>query len=451
MTARLLDGRGIVIPAFILSAGLALAASRAPLLALAGVGVVVVLLLVLLWAEAVLLLLVAALPWEDLLQYPSETLSGVKVLGFLLVAAWLLRAFARGEPLRLPATLAPVLLFGLLVGASFVLSPDPAAGSGKLLRYVLFIAFFFLITQLAHARPAVLHVLRVLVLSAAAAGLWALVFFLQGKLERAGGPIQDPNDFAYLMAAVLPITGYLFIEERRRRVLWGACFAVLVGSTLATLSRGALIGLLALGVWALASRKVSVSGVLAAGGALAVVVLLAVTFWSPLVNERVESKEKIADVNAASRLGFWDAALRMSYDRPLTGVGPGRFGEEAETYVRNRPLELEDPVVHNTYLEIAAENGVPALLAFLAFLAGSWALLTRARREAVSVDDQQGVRLATAMQATLVAAAVSAIFLSQQLALPLWLVGALATALASSRAGAARPGAARPVLASHPA
>jgi putative inorganic carbon (hco3(-)) transporter len=445
MTDRLLDGRGVIVPAAGISLVLAFAAARSPLLALAAVGAVLLLLFVFVWAEAVVLVLLAALPWEDLLQYPTETVTAVKLLGLMLLGAWLFRVLQRGSELRLPGTLLPVVGFGLTLGVSLVLSPDPAAGVEKLLRYALFIAFFFLILQLTTNRISIKRVLRVLSLSATGAALWALVAFLSGQLERAGGPISDPNDFAYLIATVLPLTAYLWIEDRGQRALWGSCFAVQAAATLATLSRGALVGLAALAVWAIATRRVPVVGVLAAIGALVGVVLVALTFWSPLINERVESKEKVQSENAASRLAFWDAALRMSYDRPLTGVGPDRFKHEAENYVRGATSGLTQPVAHNSYLEILAENGFLALIFFVAYIVGSWVILARTRAMSLMNADLEGVRLATALQAAFVVAVVGAFFLSQQLALPLWLVGALAAALAPGVGAAARAVPARPL------
>ena len=240
MTARLFEGRGIVVPALALSAPLAYATARAPLLTLAGVAAVVLVLLVLLWAEAVLLLLVAALPWEDLLRYPSETVSAVKILGLLLVIAWLLRALTGRQLVRLPQTVAPVLLFGMLIGISFVFSPDPEAGIDKMLRYGLFMTFFFLVVQLVRDPSSVRWVLRALGLSATAAALWALVVYLKGDLERAAGPIEDPNDFAFLIVSVLPIVAYLVVEERDRRALWGASFAILLAAVLARRRGGRL-------------------------------------------------------------------------------------------------------------------------------------------------------------------------------------------------------------------
>ena len=66
----------------------------------------ILLLLALLRAEALLLVLAAALPWEGLLAYPTESVSVVKILGVLLFAAWLVRALARSEPLRVSPALA---------------------------------------------------------------------------------------------------------------------------------------------------------------------------------------------------------------------------------------------------------------------------------------------------------------------------------------------------------
>lgn len=434
MTARLFEGRAIVIPALGLSLPLAYVTARAPLLALVGVAAILLLLLVLLVPEAVLLLLVAALPWEELLHFPSATFSAVKILGLLLAVAWLLRALAGGAMLRLPSTFPAVLTFGMLVGISFVLSPDPEGGLEKLLRYGLFMAFFFLVIQLVTERASVLRVLRAIGLSTTGASLWGLILWVKGDLALASGPIGDPNDFAYLIVSVLPLVGYLFLEERGRRGLWGACLTILVAGALATLSRGALVGLAALAVWAVLTGRVSAGGALAVVASLLIVVVVAFTFWSPIINESVDRKGKIAQRNEDSRIAFWKAALQMSYDRPLVGVGPGRFGDEADTYLGNRPSKLQHPVAHSSYIEILAECGYPALLAFLAYLAGSWGLLREGRRRAQGAGDVSGTRLATALQSAFVVALVAGGFLSQQLALPFWLIGALAAATAGAAA-----------------
>ena len=75
--------------------------------------------------ETLLLALAAVLPWEGALAYPTESVSVVKILGVLLFGAWLLRALARSEPLRVSPALAWAGFFGLAVGLSLLFAPDP--------------------------------------------------------------------------------------------------------------------------------------------------------------------------------------------------------------------------------------------------------------------------------------------------------------------------------------
>lgn len=430
MTGRLPGGWALFPPAAVLAGGLAYVSALAPLAALAAIGVLVLSYLVLTRPHALMLVLVAALPWEGLLGYPSPTLSLVKVLGLLLTVAYLLRVLGGHEKIYVPRTLTPVVVFGLLVGVSLLFGPSAPGSLTKAISHALFIGFFFLAVQVTPDRRAVIRAMRVVALSATLAALWGLYAFLEGDVARAGGPISDPNDFAYLMAALLPIPVFLMGEGGWHRVLWAASFMTLSAGVLATLSRGALVGLACLAVWAVVTRRVPLMGVLAGLGTALAVAGLAYVFVGPLVQERVGEKQNIASENVDSRFAYWGAAVRMSADHPLVGVGPGGFAAEAGRYGTGFSVLGGSRAVHNSYLEILAENGVPALAAFVAFLAGTWSVLARAVRTGRDDGDREGRRLATTMQATLVVALVGATFLSVQLFTPFWLIGALATAIA---------------------
>ena len=270
-----------------------------------------------------------------------------------------------------------------------------------------------------------------LVLSSTAAALYGVVLLIKGDVDRVSGPIGEANDFAYLLASVLPFAVYLTLRDRRWRTWWVLCSGVLILGLLGTLSRGALVG--AVGGRAVGGRDAAHADRRRASRALFViagVLALAFTLWRPLIDERLAAKSKVATANVESRKEYWRAAASMAADQPLLGVGPGRFGVESRNYVRNDPLNIEDPVVHNAYLEVLAEGGVPTLLAFLAFIGGSWALTSRARRQFEVADDADGLRLTAAVQASLVVAIVSANFLSVQTSVPLWLLGGLAAVLA---------------------
>jgi putative inorganic carbon (HCO3(-)) transporter len=425
LVAWLFDGRGLVVTAGMIGAAIGLLSARDPVLALAALAATVLGLLVLVAAEAVLLVLLAALPWEAVLHYPTPTVSAVKLLGALLMASFLIKVLAQRQRLRFPQISYAVGAFVLLVTVSLIFSPDPGGGGGTLLRYYLFAGFFFLMIQLVHDMAGVMRVLRVISLSVTAAAIWGLVLFFQGS-TRAAGPISDPNDFAYLMATVLPLVVYLIVTDRRWRPVWAACFPIILAAMLATLSRGGVVAIGALLVWALVTGRIKVGGLLMSTAALVVVVGVGLLLWSPVINERLQEKGKIADANVASRDALWRGAIAMSMDHPLTGVGPGRFGVESTDYVRDNPIVLQDPVTHNSYLQILAESGPAALAAFLAFLAGSWVSLSRCHRKCEATENEAGMRLASAVQAALLVALVGALFISEQLASPFWLLGALA-------------------------
>ena len=69
---------------------------------------------------------------------------------------------------------------------------------------------------------------------------------------------------------------------------------LLTAATLATLSRGALVGLAALAPWAVLTRRVPLSGLLL--GVVTVLSVAGVAFmlWAPLLNDRLSMKERIA-------------------------------------------------------------------------------------------------------------------------------------------------------------
>jgi O-antigen ligase len=427
---RLLDSRAAFLVAAPLAVPLGIAAALEPLWALVAVGVAVLIVVVVTQVEILLLLLAAALPWEGALGYPSDAVSVVKILGVLLFVAWLARALATGAPLRVSPTLAWAGVFMFAVLLSLLFSRDPAQSVFDSLRYALFVVFFFLVLQLTETIDDVRRVMRVVVLSCTTAAAVGVYGFIALDLERAAGPIADPNDFAYLMVCALPLACYLLAEEKGRRLLWGTCCLLLIAGTLATLSRGALVGLAALAPWAIMTRRVPLSGMLLGVVSVLSVGAIAFVLWAPVLHDRLSMKSHIADKNVSAREALWTGALRMSEDRPLTGVGPGRYGIEASKYVRNNPIPLPDPVVHNSYLHVLAEIGLLGFVGFVGFLISSWRLLGRGYRRAIAIGDRRGRRLATAMQASLLVAIVAGAFLSEQFTTPFWMMGALATVVA---------------------
>jgi putative inorganic carbon (HCO3(-)) transporter len=383
--------------------------------------------------DIVLLVMVAALPWENKLNWPTATLSLTKAIGAVVFLAYILRvARSPRRKIHLPLILGVVVVFFCWILLSSVVSPDPSQDMQKTLRYALFISFFFLILQLVDGRVGVERVFRWFATSVGIAAIYGVVAFVLGSggVSRAQGPLKDANDFAYLLACALPVVAYLIQTDRPKRLLWGFWFVAILGAMLATFSRGALVGIGALVIWGVLTRRVSLLAVVAGLATAGVVVLMAFTLWKPVIDKAFEQKGRIANQNAGSRLSYWEASLKLTARRPITGVGPDRFRVEAPPLVQNDPLTNDVILVpHNTYLDILSETGVPALLLFLAYLGLSWRQMRYVERAAIREGDLDGRRLAVALQAGLVVAIVSAMFLSEQLTSPFWLFPALALVL----------------------
>ena len=81
-----------------------------------------------------------------------------------------------------------------------------------------------------------------------------------------------------------------------------------------------------------------------------------------------------------TRLDAWSAAARLASEHPL-GVGPGNFKLYYLKETGRPPGTDTLVVVHNAYLDLAAELGIGAMLVFLLYLGGSFwrASVARAR------------------------------------------------------------------------
>jgi O-antigen ligase len=94
------------------------------------------------------------------------------------------------------------------------------------------------------------------------------------------------------------------------------------------------------------------------------------TIFHPEFSDHWQATYAGKDVSTVERFYRWIAGVRMVADRPLTGFGPATFYSAYRTYtipayktwVSNNP---DRSTVHNYFLLMAVEQGVPGLLLFL--------------------------------------------------------------------------------------
>jgi O-antigen ligase len=133
------------------------------------------------------------------------------------------------------------------------------------------------------------------------------------------------------------------------------------------------------------------------------------------------AESDVAGLEASNRAHtalLW-AGLRMVADAPITGVGPQNFKAYSLEYA---PELTRGYIAHNTYLELAAETGVPVLFLFLLLLWHTFRTLNRATTLGGSREGRELATWADGLRSGLLGFVVSASFISAQYEKMFWLV-----------------------------
>jgi O-antigen ligase len=290
----------------------------------------------------------------------------------VLGAPWAARLRLR-ERLRTPGAavlLLPLAAFLLLTAASVALSSDPARSLDALLD-VFGLSPLVLALLFVRGEARTRLVGRCVVLLGAVLAAYGLIegSFGPGGLEldrRIQGPFSHYQTLAgvLLLCDLLVLASLAHRPSLRRFWAWSA-LVLISGALLLGLTRGAWVALGAALVLLLLLR--SPRALLWTAPALLALFLLA-----PLrVVERAASIFDPYDSSNYDRLCMAWSGLRMIEDRPLLGIGPDMVEKLYPFYRHPTAPKIERPHLHNAFLQVAAERGVPAALALAALLGGS--------------------------------------------------------------------------------
>lgn len=310
--------------------------------------------------------------------------------------AWRWQARQAGEdflgPFRRTTPVhAPVAAFVLLSIASCFFSTLPSKSLLQIKGFGTFLLVVFAAALLDDAADVKLAV-----------DVWrttALYLVLRGFAEwisgapsldfRIAGGLSVYMTYAGLLLAFVPLLGARGVSGGSSRARWADAAVALAGALAMTLTltRGAYLGL-AVGV---------VAVLLAARPRLALLAPFAIAlffFLMPLpVRDRLASATNPRDVTMNDRVAMWKAGRAMVADHPLTGVGPGRVKPLYPSY---RVPGFVNPIpghLHNNLVMIAAETGIPSLLAYFAFVGAFFLGALRILRRAPRGDPARGVTL----------------------------------------------------------
>jgi O-antigen ligase len=180
---------------------------------------------------------------------------------------------------------------------------------------------------------------------------------------------NNPNDLATLCLLCLGVAlAVLFFAPRRLMLRLGAAASVLllIVVMFLTESRGAFIGLMAGMGWGLIRlglKRPILTLVLGSFVALVLSLTIPPTVWARLSGiEKLTSTSTIAEADpegsAEERFEIQRTAWRIFVDHPIFGVGFGMYRRANAKYAPS----LGEKDTHNTYLNLAAETGLPGLI-----------------------------------------------------------------------------------------
>jgi len=216
---------------------------------------------------------------------------------------------------------------------------------------------------------------------------------MRGRLlkDRPFGTFVLPTMLAGFLALVIPaFVGQALDAWRKQRrrltlLLNALLLAVLLWCLVLTGSKGGWLAFAAGATvmltivgrrWAKKRRRVMIPLVVLI---LAGAITLALLPFTPPASEYLSSFR--------TRVPYWSASVKMARSHPLLGVGAGGWAGFYSTL--KAAGDQETRLAHNDYLQIAAEIGIPALLAYLWF----WGMVffrVRSRREPAAREDGEG-------------------------------------------------------------
>jgi O-antigen ligase len=293
-----------------------------------------------------------------------------------------------------------------------------------------YMVLFFVTLTVVDSLQRLRWVLNSAVAAIAWGSAWVLLEWIRYRhvlgVFRPGYSLGDPNYFASAAVLILP---FVFLRMlSREQVRWEKWFyggTLLVAAVALTLcaSRGGFLGLMGgflVAIWRSRhrARNLVIVGLLGLVPALALPNSPLLRLWRPSYSEETSN---------AYRVAAWQAGIQMVRAHPLVGVGLGNFKIVMPDYTE--PGVMHQSIAHNSYVEVAAEMGIPQLMVFLAVLFSSLRSFSQVRRKV----QQPGPRLlydaAVGLQAGLLGHALAAIAFSAEYQKLFWLVLCLSMCL----------------------
>ncbi len=321
-----------------------------------------------------------------------------------------------------------MICYGLLVMLSILTAFDPIVAESWGIEYakllVMAIISTLAINRMWHIR---LLLISIMLLLGYIAYEINFLYFTQGRVDifHIGFGGLDNNGAGMLMAMGIPFAICFTLTRQSGWVKWIRYASPIVGllmihAMLMSFSRTAMVAALAGIIWFLWAFRPRVK-------AITIACLLTVTVLvmsgNEIRQEFLSTQNYQHDESAQARISAWKAAWIMAWESPLLGKGI----RNSNIYSYNYGVDRYGRTIHNQYLQIASDSGVPAaifymlmLAAALQFIAKSKSISRHKRHMFCNPDSKESAdmydieMLCIAIQTSMVTFIVGGMFLSME-------------------------------------
>lgn len=313
----------------------------------------------------------------------SLTAMLITFVGVALNLSTILKTFRSNKVLIL------LCAYGVLMLMSMLTAFDPdtawawAQEYGKV--FVMFVIATLVIQRFWQVRAMILMVL--LCLGYIAYHFNSLYFFQGQRLDifHVGFGGLDNNGTGSLLALGLPFAYFLAMSpvgkwSKTTRVVGLIIGLLILHAVMMSYSRGAMVAATFGLMWLVIHHRPRLQAV-----AMSAMLALAISVLAgPEIRERALSTAQYSeDESAQLRFDSWAAAWDIVWEHPILGKGI----RNSNAYSQNYGADIAGRTIHNQYLQIAADSGVPAACLYIAMLGlGIWGL-HQARRRCIAAED----------------------------------------------------------------
>jgi len=286
-----------------------------------------------------------------------------------------------------------LLAFTAVILLSSLTAYNPSIAVGALRVWLSWVVIYFLIITVVNTEQRLLFFTLLWLLfhfymaqgGAKQFALRGFTFIREGALG-APGWFRNSGEFGIAMCMFLAIAWHYYLAARPYLTKWRKAAVLLmpltaIVSIVGSSSRGAVLGLGAVGVWSLLQTKHRVRSAVGLAALITVVWLIV----PPEFKARFSAAGR--DPDSINRLTYWKNGLDMARGHPLLGVGyenwqayyTSHYVVPGQLFVDTRGVVQ---VPHNIFIECVAELGYVGLSVFVLLILATLRINAQTRKHA---------------------------------------------------------------------